>query len=282
MTAARNWSWHVMRLLWELGQYFSTGCQRVCQAIIFGVQQFHQYLYGRSFMIYSDHKPHMNLFDENWAIPVTASARVQEVDPDRKWLPPPNFRGLKFSWNWDESLSTESLWLCLLDKQWMMKIVVWKKLRRLNHECFRPQKFGAMLYSIQPTRECWQTQQTSHTWGSTRSTETRWDSAIDDASLVTVAQIRAGTGKDPVFVNAPKFVIQGQRKPGRAQSSHTGRAKCGGRMYPLGSESCSAATTPNSGYRRDSRRIPWNRLHEEFCMQLCVVAGNGLWSGEQG
>ena len=46
-------------------------------AIVFGVKRYHQYLYGRTFSIYSDHKPLMYLFGENRGIPATASARVQ-------------------------------------------------------------------------------------------------------------------------------------------------------------------------------------------------------------
>ena len=46
-------------------------------AIIFGVKRYHQYLYGRRFVIYSDHKPLMYLFGEHRGISSTASARVQ-------------------------------------------------------------------------------------------------------------------------------------------------------------------------------------------------------------
>ena len=46
-------------------------------AIVFGVKRYHQYLYGRTFSIYSDHKPLMYLFGENRGIPATASARIQ-------------------------------------------------------------------------------------------------------------------------------------------------------------------------------------------------------------
>lgn len=42
-----------------------------------GTTYVHQYLYGRPFTIYSDHKPLMYLFSENRAIPANASARVQ-------------------------------------------------------------------------------------------------------------------------------------------------------------------------------------------------------------
>jgi hypothetical protein len=46
-------------------------------AIVFGVKHFHQYVYGRSFIIHSDHKPLMYIFDETKSVPVMASARVQ-------------------------------------------------------------------------------------------------------------------------------------------------------------------------------------------------------------
>ncbi len=46
-------------------------------AIIFAVKHFHQYLYGRAFKIYTDHKPLMSLFSETRCIPLLASARIQ-------------------------------------------------------------------------------------------------------------------------------------------------------------------------------------------------------------
>ena len=46
-------------------------------AIVFGVKNFHQYLFGRHFMIKSDHKPLQHLLGERKGIPVMASARVQ-------------------------------------------------------------------------------------------------------------------------------------------------------------------------------------------------------------
>jgi len=46
-------------------------------AIVFGVKHFHQYLFGRKFVIKSDHKPLQHLFSENKGIPAMASARVQ-------------------------------------------------------------------------------------------------------------------------------------------------------------------------------------------------------------
>ena len=55
----------------------STHVYKEALAIIFGVKRYHQYLYGRKFIIYSDHKPLMYLFGEHRAISATASARVQ-------------------------------------------------------------------------------------------------------------------------------------------------------------------------------------------------------------
>ena len=46
-------------------------------AIVFGVKHFHQYLYGRAFLIKSDHKPLQYLLGEKKGIPSMASARVQ-------------------------------------------------------------------------------------------------------------------------------------------------------------------------------------------------------------
>ena len=46
-------------------------------AIIFCVKKFHQFLQGRSFVIYSDHQPLKYLFDSNRPTPVLASGRIQ-------------------------------------------------------------------------------------------------------------------------------------------------------------------------------------------------------------
>ena len=46
-------------------------------AIVFGVKKFHYYLYGRHFIIESDHKPLSYLFSESKGISVTASSRIQ-------------------------------------------------------------------------------------------------------------------------------------------------------------------------------------------------------------
>ena len=46
-------------------------------AILFGVSKFYHYLYGRHFVIYSDHKPLMHIFNQFKAISVMASTRLQ-------------------------------------------------------------------------------------------------------------------------------------------------------------------------------------------------------------
>ncbi|KAL5516215.1 hypothetical protein EMCRGX_G001496 [Ephydatia muelleri] len=46
-------------------------------AIIFGVEKFHNFLFGRQFTIFTDHKPVKHLFGEDKPIPPMASARLQ-------------------------------------------------------------------------------------------------------------------------------------------------------------------------------------------------------------
>ena len=45
-------------------------------AIIFGIQKFHNYLYGRKFIIHPDHKPLMYILNAAKSIPTMASPRV--------------------------------------------------------------------------------------------------------------------------------------------------------------------------------------------------------------
>ena len=47
-------------------------------AIIFGVKRFHQYLFGRPFIIMSDHKPLKHLFSESQTTRTLGSARLQQ------------------------------------------------------------------------------------------------------------------------------------------------------------------------------------------------------------
>ena len=46
-------------------------------AIIFAVQKFHDYIYGRRFILYSDHKPLQYLLSETKQIPQLASSRIE-------------------------------------------------------------------------------------------------------------------------------------------------------------------------------------------------------------
>ena len=45
-------------------------------SLIFGVKKFHQYLYGRPFTLYTDHKPLTTIFGEKKGIPTLAAARL--------------------------------------------------------------------------------------------------------------------------------------------------------------------------------------------------------------
>lgn len=46
-------------------------------AVMFGIKRFHKYLYWRKFVICTDHKPLLFLFNEMKAVPNLASLRVQ-------------------------------------------------------------------------------------------------------------------------------------------------------------------------------------------------------------
>ena len=50
--------------------------EREALAVIFGLHRFHQYLFGREFVLVSDHKPLVGLFGENTPLPPMASARI--------------------------------------------------------------------------------------------------------------------------------------------------------------------------------------------------------------
>lgn len=51
-------------------------------AIVFGVKKFHNFLYGRSFVIESDHQPLSFIFKKNKGIPQMASSRVSALGSD--------------------------------------------------------------------------------------------------------------------------------------------------------------------------------------------------------
>lgn len=46
-------------------------------AIIFAVETFHQYLFGRSFILKTDHKPLVYIFGSKKGIPIMAASRLQ-------------------------------------------------------------------------------------------------------------------------------------------------------------------------------------------------------------
>ena len=46
-------------------------------AVVLGVKKFHLFLYGREFVILSDHKPLQFLFNEQKPVPTMASGRIQ-------------------------------------------------------------------------------------------------------------------------------------------------------------------------------------------------------------
>ena len=48
-------------------------------AMVFGIKRFHQYLYGRQFVIISDHKPLMHILNTSKAIPTMASAQIRAL-----------------------------------------------------------------------------------------------------------------------------------------------------------------------------------------------------------
>ena len=46
-------------------------------AIVFGVTRFHQFVYGRNFTLYSDHKPLIHIFSEAKSVPIMESVQLQ-------------------------------------------------------------------------------------------------------------------------------------------------------------------------------------------------------------
>lgn len=46
-------------------------------SIIFGVRKFYQYLYGRRFLLYTDHKPLLQIFNPKKSLPILSATRMQ-------------------------------------------------------------------------------------------------------------------------------------------------------------------------------------------------------------
>ena len=51
--------------------------EKVALALIFGLSKFHQYLYGRTFILQTNHKPLTTILGPNQGIPSLAAARLQ-------------------------------------------------------------------------------------------------------------------------------------------------------------------------------------------------------------
>ena len=51
--------------------------EREALSIIFGIKKFHQFLYGRSFLLVTDHKPLLTIFGPKKGIPVLSASRLQ-------------------------------------------------------------------------------------------------------------------------------------------------------------------------------------------------------------
>ena len=59
-------------------------------ACVYGVKKFHEYLFGRMFFLYTDHKPLLGLLDEQ-KIPAQASARIAALTSPASRTPTPGY-----------------------------------------------------------------------------------------------------------------------------------------------------------------------------------------------
>ena len=53
--------------------------EREALSLIFGVRKFHQYLYGRVFTLFTDHKPLTSILNPKAGIPTLAAARMHNI-----------------------------------------------------------------------------------------------------------------------------------------------------------------------------------------------------------
>ena len=67
----------VSRTLSTAEKNFAQIEQEALAIIIFGVRKFHQYLYGRVFILFTDHKPLTSILGPKTGIPTLAAARMQ-------------------------------------------------------------------------------------------------------------------------------------------------------------------------------------------------------------
>ncbi|XP_063390024.1 uncharacterized protein K02A2.6-like [Cydia fagiglandana] len=67
---------YASRALTEHEKHYSQ-IHKEALSIIYAVDKFHQYLYGRKFILRTDHKPLVSIFGPNTGVPVTAASRLQ-------------------------------------------------------------------------------------------------------------------------------------------------------------------------------------------------------------
>lgn len=64
------------RVLDKVERKYSQIEKEAC-AIIFGIKKFYQYLYGKNFLLVTDHKPLLTVFGSKKGLPIFAANRLQ-------------------------------------------------------------------------------------------------------------------------------------------------------------------------------------------------------------